>query len=59
MSSWPDPTNRRTISLQLDMAHLEYVDARARYRGCTRAAYIRQLIVDDMESQQAQQAAAA
>jgi hypothetical protein len=51
--------NRKTISLAMPAAHLQYLDDRARYEACTRAAYIRRLIVRDMEAQQHRKDAAA
>ena len=50
---------KKTISLTMPAAHLQYLDDRARYEAGTRAAYIRRLIVRDMEAQQQQQNATA
>jgi hypothetical protein len=45
------PDDRRTITLELSAQHVRHLDAQATYYGCSRAAYIRQLIVRDQERQ--------
>lgn len=51
MPSWPLPEGRRTITIDLPAPHVEHLDAQAHYEGCSRAAYIRQLIRRDIERQ--------
>lgn len=51
MPTWPTPEGRKTITLEVPLDLLEHVDARAQYLGCSRAAYIRQLVVLDIERQ--------
>ena len=43
--------DRRTITLELSTAQIQHLDAQAAYLGCSRAAYIRQLVVRDQERQ--------
>lgn len=45
------PMDRRTITLELSTAQIQHLDAQAAYLGCSRAAYIRQLVVRDQERQ--------
>jgi hypothetical protein len=49
MPTYPTPEGRRCITLELPIELLQYVDAQAGYYGCSRAAYLRQLIVRDQE----------
>jgi hypothetical protein len=51
MPTWPTPEGRKTITLEVPVDLLEHVDARAQYLGCSRAAYLRQLMVFDIERQ--------
>jgi predicted DNA-binding protein len=51
MPSWPIPPGRRCITIELPAEHVQHLDDQARYLGCTRAAYLRQLIVRDLERQ--------
>lgn len=51
MPSWPVPEGRRTITIDLPASHVEHLDAQAHYEGCSRVAYIRQLIRRDIERQ--------
>jgi predicted DNA binding CopG/RHH family protein len=51
MATWPPPSGQRAITLNLREEHVAHIDAQAAYEGCSRAAYIRQLIVRDMERQ--------
>lgn len=48
---WPSRPGRRTITLELDADHVQHLDAQASYEGCSRAAYLRRLIVRDVERQ--------
>jgi predicted transcriptional regulator len=51
MPTWPTPEGRRSITLELSSDLVDHLDAQADYLGCSRAAYIRQLIVRDTERQ--------
>jgi predicted DNA-binding protein len=51
MPSWPNKEGRTTITLELKLELVEHLDTQAQYLGQSRAAYIRQLIVRDMERQ--------
>jgi len=51
MPTWPTPEGRRTITLELPVKHVEHLDTQASYEGCSRAAYVRQLIRRDIERQ--------
>ena len=51
MPGWPIPEGRRCITIELDVKHVEHLDHQADYLGCSRAAYLRQLIVRDVERQ--------
>ena len=51
MPGWPIPEGRRCITIELDVKHVEHLDRQADYLGCSRAAYLRQLIVRDVERQ--------
>ena len=51
MPGWPIPEGRKCITIELDERHVAHLDAESRYLGCSRAAYLRQLIVRDMERQ--------
>lgn len=51
MPTWPVPEGKRTITVELPDGHVDHLDAQATYQGCSRAAYVRQLIRRDMERQ--------
>jgi hypothetical protein len=51
MPGWPTAEGRRCITIELDIAHIQHLDAQASYYGRSRAAYLRGLIVRDMERQ--------
>jgi predicted transcriptional regulator len=51
MPTWPTPEGRRSITLELSSDLVDHLDREADYLGCSRAAYIRQLIVRDTERQ--------
>jgi hypothetical protein len=51
MPGWPTAEGRRCITIELDTEHVHHLDAEAKYEGCSRAAYIRRLIVRDIERQ--------
>ena len=51
MPDWPIPDGYRCITTQLRTPLVEHLDARAAYLGCSRVAYLRQLILDDIKRQ--------
>ncbi len=51
MPTWPTSDGRRAITLEVPASHVEHLDQQASYEGCSRAAYIRQLIRRDIERQ--------
>jgi len=51
MPTWPTPEGRRTITIEVPNDLLDRIDAQAQYLGCSRAAYIRALMVRDLERQ--------
>jgi metal-responsive CopG/Arc/MetJ family transcriptional regulator len=51
MPTWPTPEGRRSITVELPELLVKHLDSQADYLGCSRAAYIRQLIVRDTERQ--------
>jgi hypothetical protein len=51
MPGWPIPEGRRCITIELAVEHVQHLDHQADYLGCSRAAYLRQLIVRDVERQ--------
>jgi predicted DNA-binding protein len=51
MPTWPTPEGRKTITIEVPNDLLDRIDAQAQYLGCSRAAYVRQLMVRDIERQ--------
>ena len=51
MPGWPIPPGRKCVTIELAIEHVQHLDTQATYYGCSRAAYIRQLIVRDVERQ--------
>jgi hypothetical protein len=51
MPGWPTAEGKRCITVELALEHVQHCDDQAAYNGCSRAAYLRQLIVRDMERQ--------
>jgi hypothetical protein len=51
MPGWPIPDGRKCITIELDTKHVEHLDHQATYYGMSRAAYLRTLIVRDVERQ--------
>jgi hypothetical protein len=51
MPGWPTAEGRRCVTIELATEHVEHLDCQAQYQGCSRAAYIRRLIVRDIERQ--------
>jgi hypothetical protein len=58
MPDWPINDGCRCITVELRIPLVEHLDARAAYLGCSRAAYIRQLILNDIKRQGPGRAAA-
>ncbi|WP_396274873.1 hypothetical protein [Hyphomonas sp.] len=51
MPTWPTKEGRTTITLELRTELVEHLDAQAEYLGQSRAAYVRGLVMRDMERQ--------
>jgi hypothetical protein len=53
MPTWPPVAGKRSIFLELPPQHLAHLDAQAAYQGCSRAAYLRRLVVTDRDREPA------
>ena len=51
MPGWPTAEGKRCVTIELAIEHVSHLDVQAEYEGCSRAAYIRRLIVRDIERQ--------
>jgi hypothetical protein len=51
MPTWPTPQGRKTITIEFSEQHVQHLDEQANYLGCSRAAYLRQLVVKDIARQ--------
>jgi hypothetical protein len=51
MPSWPTKEGRTTITLELRVELVQHLDDQADLYGMSRAAYLRQLVVKDMQRQ--------
>jgi hypothetical protein len=51
MPGWPTAEGKRCVTIELVIEHVSHLDVQAEYEGCSRAAYIRRLIVRDIERQ--------
>jgi hypothetical protein len=51
MPGWPIAEGRRCITIELAELHVDHLDHQAEYEGCSRAAYLRRLIIRDIERQ--------
>ena len=51
MPGWPTAEGKKCLTLELRAELVEHLDSPAQYEGCSRAAYLRQLIVRDIERQ--------
>jgi hypothetical protein len=49
MPTWPPVAGKRSIFLELPPEHLAHLDAQAHYEGCSRAAYLRRLVITDRD----------
>lgn len=49
MPTWPTPEGRRVVTLEMPLHLIEHLDSQAKRRGCSRAAFVRWLIVNDIE----------
>jgi hypothetical protein len=48
MPTWPVPDGKRCITIELATEQVEHLDQQAQFLGCSRAAYLRQVILRDM-----------
>jgi predicted DNA-binding protein len=51
MPSWPAKEGRTAITLELKTELVQHLDSMSAYLGQSRAAYIRGLVIKDMERQ--------
>ena len=51
MPGWPTAEGKRCVTIELAIEHVDHLDVQSQYEGCSRAAYIRRLIVRDIERQ--------
>jgi hypothetical protein len=51
MAGWQRPENHRLATFDLTQEQVQHLDDMARYLGSSRVAYLRQIIVRDMERQ--------
>jgi hypothetical protein len=51
MPGWPTPEGRRCVTIELAVEHIQHLDDMSAYYGMSRAAYLRTLIVRDVERQ--------
>jgi hypothetical protein len=49
MPDWPARDGKRVINITVDLSDLLYLNQQAAHNRCSRAAYLRQLIVRDQE----------
>lgn len=49
MPDWPARDGKRVINITVDHSDVLYLDQQAAHNRCSRAAYLRQLIVRDQE----------
>ena len=54
---WPPATGRRVINTDLPAEHVQHLDDCARREGCSRSAYLRQVIARDITRLARRQAA--
>jgi hypothetical protein len=51
MPTWPTKEGSTTITLEMKLELVQYLDAQADLYGMSRAAYVRRLVVKDMQRQ--------
>ena len=51
MPGWPTAEGKRCVTIELAIEHIAHLDDQATYYGMSRAAYLRTLIVKDVERQ--------
>jgi hypothetical protein len=51
MPGWPIAPGRKCVTIELSVEHVQHLDQQADYYGMSRAAYLRTLIVRDVERQ--------
>ena len=49
MPAWPAKDGQKTMTIELRLDMVEHLDTQAVYYGSSRAAYLRKLVVEDME----------
>jgi hypothetical protein len=51
MPAWPPRDNTKTMTIEFRADLVEHLDDQAEYYGMSRAAYLRTLVIRDMERQ--------
>jgi len=51
MPGWPTAEGKRCVTIELRIELVKHLDTQARYLGQSRAAYLRGLVIEDMERQ--------
>ena len=51
MPTWPAREGLKVLTVEFRSDLVEHLDAQAEYLGCSRAAYLRRLVIKDMERQ--------
>ena len=51
MPAWPAREGQRTMTIELRADLVDHLDTQAEYYGMSRAAYLRTLVIKDMERQ--------
>jgi predicted DNA-binding protein len=51
MPGWPIAPGRKCVTIELSVEHVQHLDEMSAYYGMSRAAYLRTLIVRDVERQ--------
>jgi hypothetical protein len=53
MPTWPPVPGRRTITCDMLPQQVQHLDTQADFDGCSRAAYLRRLVIRDRDSKSA------
>jgi hypothetical protein len=48
MATYPPKDGSRCLSIDLTVELVNHLDTQAAYYGCSRVAYLRRLVIDDM-----------
>jgi len=51
MPSWPSKDGMKCMTIEMRHDMVEHLDTQADYLGCSRAFYLRQLVLKDMRRQ--------